>query len=143
MEVLHMSKTVEHLMSSHEVTIACNETLLHAAQLMKQHDVGFLPVMDGEQIIGVITDRDLVIRAIAEQKDMLEEVQKVCTEKIVHIEPEAMLDEAAEKMSRNQVRRLVVSKNGKLHGIITLADLAREKQSDHAAGHALSGISQR
>ena len=138
-----MSKTVEHLMSSHEVTIACNETLLHAAQLMKQHDVGFLPVMDGERIIGVITDRDLVIRAIAEQKDMLEEVQKVCTEKIVHIEPEAMLDEAAEKMSRNQVRRLVVSKNGKLHGIITLADLAREKQSDNAAGHALSGISQR
>ncbi len=136
-----MPNKVADIMSSHDVTIAKDESLLRAAQLMKEHDIGFLPVMENEQIIGVVTDRDLVIRAMSEQKELHLPITTICTEKVVHIEADASLQKAAEMMSEQQVRRLVVSKNGKLHGVLTLADLAREERSDLAAGHALSGIS--
>jgi CBS domain-containing protein len=136
-----MPKKVSEIMSSHDVTIAKDESLLRAAQLMKQHDIGFLPVLENERVIGVVTDRDLVIRAMAEEKDMQFPITTVCSEKVVHIDSDESLQKAAEMMSQHQVRRLVVSKNGTLHGVITLADLAREERSDLAAGHALTGIS--
>lgn len=113
------------------------------AKLMADEDVGAIPVCQGDKILGVITDRDIIIRAVA--KGLTPDNAKakdIMSTSIVSVSSDTDVHEAADIMSDNQIRRLPVVDNGKLVGIVALGDLAIEKIHINEAGDALSDISQ-
>ena len=114
-----------------------------AARLMKSDDVGSLPVLEGDKLTGIVTDRDIVVQAVAEEKDPRGmPVREVASREVVTIGPEEDLSEALKLMASNQVRRIpVVDESSRLVGILAQADIAREaKEKD--SGQMLQDISQ-
>lgn len=114
-----------------------------AARLMKSEDVGSLPVLEGDKLTGIVTDRDIVVQAIADEKDPRGmPVREVASREVVTIGPEEDLSEALKLMASNQVRRIpVVDEDSRLVGIVAQADIAREvKEKD--SGQMLQDISQ-
>jgi CBS domain-containing protein len=98
-----------------------------AAKLMKQADVGMIPVVQEGQLSGTVTDRDIVLRVIAEGKSTASTtVGEIASGEVVTVDPEQELEEALELMAKHQVRRLPVVENGRLIGVLAQADVARE-----------------
>jgi CBS domain-containing protein len=115
------------------------QSIGEAAQLMKDCDAGALPVGENERLVGMITDRDIAIRAVAAGRDAKTPVREVMTREIQYVFEDDDLDEAAAKMSELKVRRLPVLNQAKrLVGVISLADMAR---SPKHGSEALSGVS--
>jgi CBS domain-containing protein len=119
---------VKDVMTPNPKVISRNTTLREAAQVMAQLECGVLPVGQGEDIEGIITDRDIVIRAIAKGVDVnTENVARVMTDDVCYCEAGDSLQEAAKKMGREQVNRLLVrDKNGSLCGIVTFGSMLRK-----------------
>jgi len=115
-----------------------------AAALMASEDVGSLPILEGERLAGVVTDRDIVVRGIAEGKDPRGmPVREIATRDPVSVSPEQSLDEALQLMASHQVRRLpVVDENDRLVGVLAQADVATKTGKEKAVGEMLEGISQ-
>lgn len=134
--------TVENIMTDDSVTVTMQDNVYEVAVKMKENDIGFVPVVDGNKLLGVITDRDLVIRGYAEKKSGSTAVEEVMTTDMITIAPHTSIDEAAELMARHQIRRLPVVDNGMLIGVVALADLATEHHYGEEAGEALSQISE-
>jgi CBS domain-containing protein len=101
-------------------------TICEAARKMKEHDIGMLPVCDGDHLVGSLTDRDLTIRAVADGADPLKtQVRDVMTSKIYYCFEDADLEEAARIMEDQQIRRLpVINSKKRLVGIISIGDMA-------------------
>jgi CBS domain-containing protein len=124
----------------------CNRdtALRDVARMMVDHDCGEIPVVEKDKrLVGVITDRDIVIRALAEGKDPLQLKAADCmSQSVVTIRPEASVEECAQLMKRNRVRRLpVVDQEGRCCGIVAQADLAR-KGSEQQAARVVQKVSQ-
>lgn len=124
-------------------SMAPTDTLQMAAQAMDELNVGALPVCEDERVVGVLTDRDIVVRAVAQgrpaESTPLSEVMSGDVECVCEDDP---LEEVSEKMEQQQIRRLpVLSTEGKLVGMVALGDLAA-KAGSPLAGDALSGISE-
>lgn len=134
-------KNVQQLMSKECVTATTQDELGKVAQLMKQHDIGVIPIVDGKRLVGVVTDRDLAIRGYAENKPATAIVSHVMTSHVTTIPSTASIDEASQMMATNQLRRLLVVDEGMLQGVISLGDLAVRQSSADEAGEALSQIS--
>ncbi|MBB6623595.1 CBS domain-containing protein [Clostridium gasigenes] len=134
---------VDELMTKSVVTLNVGDTVEKAATLMKEHNVGSIPVCEGNTIKGIITDRDITLKAVAVGKDSkTQTVNEIMTTNIITGNPNMSIDEATKIMSENQIRRLTIVDNNNLVGIIALGDLATENNSDEMAGSALSSISQ-
>ena len=118
-------------------------TVREAAERMRSHDIGSLPVCDGKRVVGVITDRDITIRSTASGSDPnTTKVGAVMTREIVSIKPDDTLKDAERLMHDRQLRRLpVVDENGELVGYLAMAKVAR-KDSPAKAGRVLQGVSQ-
>ena len=126
-----MARTVEEIMTRDPRTVSASDTIVDAARVMNESDIGDVIVVDGEQIKCIVTDRDIVVRAIAEGRDpQSTSVSDVCTPSIETIEPEASVDDALRKMREADIRRLPVVKDGRPVGIISLGDLAVEREPD-------------
>jgi len=126
-----MARTVEEIMTRDPRTVSASDTIVDAARVMNESDIGDVIVVDGEQIKCIVTDRDIVVRAIAEGRDpQSTSVSDVCTPSIEMIEPEASVDDALRKMREADIRRLPVVKDGRPVGIISLGDLAVEREPD-------------
>jgi CBS domain-containing protein len=110
---------------------------------MRDEDTGIIPIVDGDRLVGTITDRDLAIRVVAEGRDpQTTTVAEVASRDLVTIDPQQDLDEALRLMARHQVRRLpVVEEDGKLVGILSQADVAREA-SPEETGRVVEEISE-
>ena len=120
------------------------ETLVsEAARLMKSEDVGSLPILDGERLTGIVTDRDIVLQAVAEEKDPRGmPVREVASRDLVTVGQDEDLSEALKRMASHQIRRIpVVDEDDRLVGIVTQADVAREAK-DKDSGQMLADISQ-
>ncbi|TDF87928.1 CBS domain-containing protein [Paenibacillus piri] len=125
-------------------TVTLQDNVYEVAVKMKQEDTGFIPVVDGKKLIGVITDRDLVIRGFAEKKEGSTAVKEVMSSnQITSASPETTVDEAVKLMAKQQIRRLPVVENGELVGIVSLGDLAVRDKFENEAGEALSQISEK
>lgn len=135
-------RKIEEIMSSNCITVSKDNNIYDAARLMNEHNIGFIPVVDQNKLIGVITDRDLVIRGYAAKKDGTILVTDVLTKELITIKPDATVDEAAEIMAIEQIRRLPVVSNGALLGVISLGDMAIREIFVNEAGEALSNISE-
>jgi CBS domain-containing protein len=123
-----MAKKIRDLMTSNPRTIGPSTPLEEAARSMRDEDVGALPIVEGDRLYGMLTDRDIAIRAVAEGKDpKATKAQDVASRQVVTVDPEQSLDEALRLMASHQVRRLpVVEEDGRLVGILAQADAAME-----------------
>ncbi len=121
-------KKVREVMSERPRAISQGLTVREAAEVMELEDVGSLPVVEEpSRLIGIVTDRDIVVRAIAKKRDPQEaRVFEIMSTEPVTVEPEAKLDTAVELMSLHQVRRIPVSVDGELVGMLAQADIASE-----------------
>lgn len=119
-------------------------TLQQAALKMQSLNVGSLPVCENDQVIGMITDRDITIRATAEGRDPKDmRVREVMTENVVFCFEDQQVGQAAEIMREHQIRRLpVLNHNRKLVGIVSLGDIVVETGNDPLSGHTLERISE-
>ena len=117
--------SVKEIMTKAVVTIGSGGTVLEAAKLMHQQNVGDLVVMDGGVVKGIVTERDLVRRVIAQRKPLDAKISEVMSSPLITIEEDCSLRDAARKMIKYKIRRLVVTQDGKLVGILATSDFAR------------------
>ncbi|MCH1623910.1 CBS domain-containing protein [Fredinandcohnia quinoae] len=138
-------ETVRDVMSTDVESCTPLDNVYEVAVKMKELNVGAIPIIDdgNEQLIGMITDRDLVVRGIAEKRAGSNQVTNVMSEELITCSPEMSLEEASTLMAKHQIRRLPVVENGQLIGIVSLGDLATYKMSNESAGEALSEISEK
>lgn len=133
---------VSDIMSTDVSWVDPSAKLTDIAKMMKDKDIGSIPVVQNNMVKGIITDRDIVIRVISEGKDTNQiTADQVMSADPVVIEQSEDIDKAADIMFEYQIKRLPVVKNDKLVGIIALGDLAVESIHVNEAGEALSGIS--
>lgn len=133
---------VSDVMSRDVHIIDPERTIREAAEIMKKHDIGALPVADGDKLIGMITDRDIAIRGVGEGKGQDAKIRAVMSKEVKYCFDDEDVDHICENMAELKVRRLPVMNRGKrLVGILSLGDLAIETPHQHA-GKALHGISQ-
>lgn len=134
---------IKDIMTKNVASLNSNDTVERAAQLMKEHDVGAIPVCSEEKIIGVITDRDIAIRTVAGGENATQQtVRNAMTSTPVVAKPDMDVREAARIMKERQIRRLPVIENGNLVGMVSLGDFAVEEKLDDCAEKALCGISE-
>ncbi len=134
---------VRDIMTKNVATASLDSTLEDVASMMKEDDTGAIPVVDDGELAGIVTDRDIVIRCIAEGKDPSDTtVEEILTEELHTIEPDADIDDAALIMSERQIRRLPVVEEGELVGVISLGDIAVNQGNTDTAGETLQDISQ-
>ena len=134
---------VRDIMTKNVFTVTPNTSLKNVADKMKELNVGAIPVVEGDKPIGIITDRDIVLRTVSENKDPFNtKAADIMSVDLVLATPEMDTDDAAALMSRHRIRRLPVVENEKLVGMVSLGDLAAKPQFVDEAGNALSDISQ-
>jgi CBS domain-containing protein len=133
--------TVKDFMTTNVITIGVNETALYAAKLMHQQDVGDLVVMEGNVPKGIVTERDLVRRVMALKKPLETKVSEIMTNPLITIEDNASLRDAARKMVKYKIRRLPVTKNTVLVGIIVASDFAKHVSKKTLSEELLAAIS--
>jgi CBS domain-containing protein len=132
---------LKDIMSQSIVKIHPGESVAVAARLLANHNIGVLPVCEGNQLCGVVTDRDLVTRCIASNRSPEHTtVRDVMTGRLVTAAPNMDVSVAAYLMGREQVRRLPVIENGELCGMVSIGDLAGREESSYEAAEALEGI---
>ncbi|MGG3622297.1 CBS domain-containing protein [Bacillus gobiensis] len=112
-----------------------------AAVKMKDLDVGAIPICENEKLLGIITDRDIVVKGLANNLSGESSISKLMTNDVVSGTKEMSVEEAANIMSQHQIRRLPIVENDKLVGIVSLGDLAVSHQSDEKSGKTLENIS--
>jgi CBS domain-containing protein len=134
---------IKELMTVKPRTVKTGDSIVDAAKLMKGEDTGVAPIVDGDRLVGVITDRDIAIRVVAEGRDpQSTKVEEVASRNLVTVDPQQDLDEALRLMAQHQVRRLpVVEEDGKLVGILAQADVARHADSSRT-GEVVEEISE-
>ncbi len=132
---------VKDIMTSKVATVRPADSLKQAAESMVARHCGSLPVLDGRKIVGIVTDRDMTTKAIAQGKGPNTPVKDVMTSDVITISPNTEGDEAADLMAHKKIRRLPVMEQGQLVGIVAIGDLARVDIFAHETGDALSDIS--
>ena len=134
---------VREVMTSDVVIASPEDTLQRAAEMMIDIDAGVLPVGENDRLVGILTDRDITVRAVAAGKEPTEcKVREVMSPEIRYIYDDESIEDAARNMTQLQVRRLpVLNREKRLVGIVSLGDLALKKKSD--AADALRGVSRR
>ncbi|WP_333870678.1 CBS domain-containing protein [Desulforamulus putei] len=138
-----MSQRLKDIMTQNVATVTPQQTVQEAAQLMSQYNVGSVPVVENGKCVGIVTDRDIALRAVSQGQDpATTKVQTVMTTGVVTGTPQMDVHEAANLMAQRQIRRLPVVENGQLAGIVALGDLATQNIYQNEAGQALSSISE-
>ena len=134
---------IRDVMTPNPRTVSPSDSIQSAARIMREEDTGVVPVVDNGRAIGVVTDRDIVVRAVAEGDVPAERrVRDIATTPLVSVTPDTSTRDAAELMSEHQVRRLPVIENERLVGIVSLGDLAVKEGKDSRSGDTLQSISE-
>jgi CBS domain-containing protein len=132
MEVI-MATTVSEVMTRNPETVEVSEPIVEAARRMRDADTGDVIVLDNGRVIGIVTDRDITVRVVAENRDPSTPISEACsTTDLQTVGPDTSLDQAVQLMRSNAVRRLPVVENDRAVGIISLGDLAIEQDEDSA-----------
>jgi CBS domain-containing protein len=137
-----MGKHISEFMTSELRTIDADKSVAYAAKMLRDEDVGLAPIVEGDRLVGTLTDRDIAIRVVAEGRDPdSTTAREVASTELVTLDPQQDLDEALRLMAEHQVRRLpVVEEDGRLVGIVAQADIARQ-QNDAKTGEVVEQIS--
>ena len=132
---------IRDVMTPNPRCVAPQESIQQAARIMRDEDTGVVPVVENGRPIGLVTDRDIVVRAVAEG-ELNRPVREIVTGHVVVARPDMSTQEAAELMGTHQIRRLPVVENDRLVGIVSIGDLAVKEGKDRRVGDALQQISE-
>ena len=122
-----MHQTIRDVMTSNPRTLAPDATVMEAARAMREHDIGDVVVLDDGRLCGILTDRDIVVRAMALGNDPYHtRVADICSRELTTIAPDASLGRAVRLMREKAIRRLPVEEHGRVVGVLSLGDLAVE-----------------
>jgi len=133
---------IRDVMTHNPRTVSPNDTVQSAALIMKSEDTGVVPIVEGGRLFGVVTDRDLVVRVVAQGGALTESVRTVASTDVITVSPEMTTKEASQLMSEHQIRRLPVVENDLLVGIVSIGDLAVKDGHDGRVGETLENISE-
>ena len=137
-----MGMKVRDAMSRDPRSVGESTSVQEAARLMKEQDVGSLPVVEDDRLVGIVTDRDIVVRGVADGSEVSSlSVKDVASHEVTTVEPDEDLDEALSLMAQQQVRRLPVVEGDRLVGILAQADVARDAD-EQRVGETVEQISQ-
>lgn len=129
-----MPTTVQDVMTTDLITCPGSATLQEVAQMMRDHDIGDVLITDGSRLEGIVTDRDIVVRCLADGAGATESASKACSPDVTTIPPDASIDQAAELMRTHALRRLPVVDADRPVGIVSLGDLAIEREPSSVLG---------
>jgi len=132
---------IRDVMTPNPRTVAPGDSIQNAARVMRDEDTGVVPVVENGRVAGVVTDRDIVVRAVADGH-LDRAVSEIVSSGVIAATPEMSTREAAELMSAHQVRRLPVVENERLVGIVSIGDLAVKEGKDRRVGDTLQDISE-
>ncbi|WP_447002166.1 CBS domain-containing protein [Saccharothrix isguenensis] len=125
-----MAQHVRDLMTTSPVTLAPDTPVREAAQAMRDQGIGDILVVDGDQVRGIVTDRDIVVRGLADRDDLSAcRLSDVCSDQLVTATPDEDVDIVVTRMRENAVRRIPVVEDGRPVGVLSLGDAAIEKDS--------------
>ncbi len=131
-----MAPTVRDVMTVDPVSLPADASVIDAARTMKERDIGDVIVVEDGRICGVVTDRDLAVRALAEERDPVgTRIGEICSRDLATVAPDDDCTAAGDLMRDRAVRRIPVVEDGKPVGIVSLGDLAVERDPDSAVGH--------
>lgn len=116
---------IENVMTKNLIIGSITNTLSEIATIMKKYDIGFLPISNQNKIIGVITDRDIIVNAISNNSNQNDIIDKYIVKNIISIEQNKSIEDAIELMGNKRIRRLIVTDKNKITGILTLADIIK------------------
>jgi len=134
---------VKDIMSKDIISISSDDPVERAAQMMKQHDIGSIPVCSQNKLIGMVTDRDITLRSVAAGQDSKQQkISDIMTSNPAIGNPQMDVHEAATMMSQKQIRRLPIVENNNLVGIVSLGDISVEPSLQDNAEEALKNISE-
>ena len=133
---------VSDVMTANPRTLSPNDTIQSAARIMKEEDAGVVPIVENGKLVGMVTDRDIVIRAVAEGSPGSKPVREIASGNIVCTQPGMSVRDAAKLMGEHQIRRLPVVENERLVGIVSLGDIAVKEGKDSRTGDTLENISE-
>jgi CBS domain-containing protein len=123
-------------MTANPIRLAANTPIRAAARAMRDNDIGDIVVEKDEKLCGIVTDRDIVVRALAEDKDARNTtLESICSKDVTSLTPDQTDEDAVRLMKEKALRRLPVVENGKVIGIVSLGDLAIQKDRRSALGH--------
>ena len=139
-----MAKSVRDAMTENPRSIGVSKSVVEAARLMREEHIGSLPITDDEELVGMITDRDITTRVVAEAADpKTTSVGDVFSRDLISVEPDDDLEEAVQLMASHQVRRLPVVEDGRLVGIVAQADIALSlRENEQRTGELVEAISE-
>jgi CBS domain-containing protein len=136
-----MGTSIKDVMTRDVRACEPNATVVEAAKVMAQEDVGPVPIVEDGRLVGIVTDRDIVVRVVAEGRDPnATTVKEIASTHLVTVSPDDDLDQALNRLAENQVRRLPVVEGGRLVGIVAQADIARLGK-DSKTGEVVEEIS--
>ncbi|HWH33739.1 MAG TPA: CBS domain-containing protein [Acidimicrobiales bacterium] len=128
-----MPQHVRDLMTADPVTLPADATVLEAARRMRDADIGDIVVLDGDRMSGLVTDRDLVVRALAEGRDPSQtSIGEVSSRDLATLDPDASVEEAIRIVRQRAVRRIPVAEDGRPVGVVSIGDLAVERDESSA-----------
>lgn len=133
---------IREVMTPNPRSVSPNDSIQNAACIMRDEDAGAVPVVDNGRAVGIVTDRDIVVRVVAEGGQLSRPVRDIVTSSLVSVTPDMSTREAAELMSEHQIRRLPVVENDRLVGIVSIGDLAVKEGKDARIGDTLQHISE-
>jgi CBS domain-containing protein len=133
---------IREVMTPNPRSVSPNDSIQNAACIMRDEDAGAVPVVDNGRAVGIVTDRDIVVRVVAEGGQLNRPVRDIVTMNLVSATPEMSTREAAQLMSDHQIRRLPVVENDRLVGIVSIGDLAVKEGKDGRIGDTLQHISE-
>ena len=137
-----MARPVREIMTANPSTAKPDTPAFQVAQIMKNEDVGSIPIVEGNRLVGIVTDRDLCIQLIAERKAVDSPVREFMTGNPQTAAPDSTIHDVGQLMATHQIRRLPIVEDGRLVGIVSLGDLAVDTQSDDLKVETLEEISQ-
>ena len=132
---------IRDVMTPNPRTVSPDDSIQQAARIMRDEDTGAIPVVENGRPIGIVTDRDIVVRAVAEGGQLNRTVRDVVTTGVVSATPDMSTRRANELMSEHQIRRLTVVERDRLVGIVSIGDLAVKEGKDGRTGDTLQSIS--
>ena len=137
-------RSVRDVMTADPKCLSEKDSLRDAARIMRDQDTGVVPIVDGRRIVGMITDRDIVVRAIADGKDLDSvKVNEVMTKSVRTVKEDTPINEVLSLMSSAEVRRVpVVNDRNEIVGIVSIGDVAEKTSKDGKVGKAIEDISQ-
>ena len=138
------NRHIRDVMTPNPECVSEKDSIRDVARIMKNQDTGVVPVVDGKKVIGLITDRDIVVRGLAEGKNLESaKVTELMTKSIRSVRADSTVDEALDLMGNAEIRRVpVVDQNDEIVGILSLGDIASEGSRDGKVGKAVENISE-